>query len=248
MITPIFLYLMIGILAGLMSGMFGIGGGSVRIPLLYVAGLPLLSVFGINLFVIPISSLVGALSHWKNICWKFVPYILIGASCGSILGALLAGLLHDLTLAILFLIVSLITILGIYFDRISPKVAQKINPKAGHFIGGTLFINLIIGMRGGSGGSLFPSFFRMMKMNIHEAIATSLFSTIFSAAAAIVIYWYRGNIILLPALVVILGSIIGARLGSIISLKTKPHWLEIGLSVFVIILALITVFKSIHHG
>jgi len=245
MIAQTLLYLIIGILAGLMSGMFGIGGGSVRIPLLYVAGLPLLSAFGINLFVIPISSMVGAFSQWKNISWKFVPHILMGAIGGSILGALLAGLLKELTLAFLFLIVSVITVFGIYFDRISPKVAQRINPQAGHFIGGTFFINLIIGMRGGSGGSLFPSFFRMMKMNIHEAIATSLFSTIFSAAAAIAIYWYRGNILLVPALVVIFGSIIGVRLGSIISLKTKPHWLEIGLSGLVIILALITVYRAI---
>jgi len=61
------IYLCIGLLAGFMSGMFGIGGGSVRIPLLNLAGLPLISAFGINLFVIPFSSFVGVLRHRKNI-------------------------------------------------------------------------------------------------------------------------------------------------------------------------------------
>ncbi|RLE73131.1 MAG: sulfite exporter TauE/SafE family protein, partial [Thermoprotei archaeon] len=47
-ITQMLIYLFIGLFAGFMSGMFGIGGGSIRTPLLYVAGLPLLSAFGIN--------------------------------------------------------------------------------------------------------------------------------------------------------------------------------------------------------
>jgi hypothetical protein len=37
----------------------------------------------------------------------------------------------------------------------------------------------------------------------------------------------------------------GARMGSLISLKTKKVWLEIGLSIFVVILALIVLFKSL---
>jgi len=36
-----------------MSGMFGVGGGSIRTPLLYIAGLPLGTAYGINFFVIP---------------------------------------------------------------------------------------------------------------------------------------------------------------------------------------------------
>ena len=45
----------IGLVAGFMSGLFGIGGGAVRIPLLNLVGIPLLSAFAINMFVIPVS-------------------------------------------------------------------------------------------------------------------------------------------------------------------------------------------------
>lgn len=109
---------------------------------------------------------------------------------------------------------------------------------------GTFFLNLITGMRGGSGGSLFPVFLKMMTLDIHKAIATSLFATIFTAVAGMIVYWHRGDILLMPALVVIIGSMVGARIGSLISLRTKPVWLEIGLSILVMILSLITLCKA----
>jgi len=228
-----------------MSGVFGIGGGSVRIPLLNLAGLPLITAFGINLFVIPFSSLVGAVIHRKNIDRKIAVYVIIGGTLGSITGAFLVGLTSNIVLAILFVITAIITVVAIYLDRIAPALSEKINPNRYNIIGFSFFLNLITGMRGGSGGSLFPPFLRAMKLDIHKAIATSLFVTIFTATFAISIYWHRGNILWLPALSVLVGSIIGARTGSKISLKTKPKWLEIGLSALIIILAFLTVYKTL---
>jgi len=243
-ITQMIIYFLIGLFAGFMSGMFGIGGGSVRIPLLYVAGLPLLSAFGINLLVIPFSSLTGAVSHRKNIDLKIAQYVIIGGIIGSLAGAFLTGLIPTLVLVIIFVIISIITVFGIHFDRIFPGIAQKINPGPKDFIGGALLLNFLAIMRGGSGGSLFPPFLRMMKLNIRKAIATSLFATIFTAIVGAIVFWYRGDIVLLPALAVIVGSVIGARTGSLISLRTKHIWLEIGLSILITILALIVLIKA----
>jgi len=244
-IFSIILWFLIGIFAGFLSGMFGIGGGSVRTPLVYASGLPLLSAFGINLLVIPFSSCIAAISHRKNIDWRFAPYVVIGGILGSVAGAFLVGMIQTLILAIIFLFVSLLTIFGIYLDRLIPRAAKKIHPHKQSIISGTFLLNFITAMRGGSGGTLFPPFLKLMKLDIHKAIATSLFATIFSAIAGVVIYWYRGDIILLPAVVVIVGSVVGARIGSLISLKTKSLWLEIGLSVFVIVMALIVLVKAI---
>ena len=155
------------------------------------------------------------------------------------------GIAARLVLAMIFVTVSVITILGIYLDRVAPKFAQKINPNPWVIVAGALFLNLITGLRGGSGGSLFPPFLRAMKLNVHRAIATSLFITIFTAIVAVIIYWQRGNIIWLPAIFVLIGSMIGTRIGSKISLKTKPLWLEIGLSVLVLVLALLIIYKAL---
>jgi hypothetical protein len=228
-----------------MSGMFGIGGGSVRIPLLNLAGLPLLSAFGISLLVIPFSSSVGAISQRKTIDKKIALYMIIGGTLGSVTGAFFAGLIPALILAIIFVITAFITVFGIYLDRIAPRLAQKVNPASWSIIAGSLFLNLITGLRGGSGGSLFPPFLRAMRIDVHRAIATSLFVTIFTAIAAVIVYWHRGDIIWLSAIFVLIGSVIGARIGSRISLKTKPKWLEIGLTLLVIALAFITIYKAL---
>ncbi len=244
-ITTLLIYLFIGLFAGCMSGIFGIGGGSIRIPLLNFTGLPLITAFGINLFVIPFSSLIGAITHRKNIDRTIASYIIIGGTLGSITGALLVGIFTNFYLAILFVITAIITVSAIYLDKIAPSLSEKIRPKKSNFIGVSFLLNLITGMRGGSGGSLFPPFLRAMKLDIHKAIATSLFVTIFTALFAILIYWQRGDVAWLPAFFVLIGSVVGARMGSRISLKTKPKWLELGLSILVILLSLLTVYKAI---
>lgn len=236
LITYFLVFTLIGFTTGVMSGMFGIGGGSVRIPLLNLAGLRLITSYGINLVVIPISSFVGSFSQRENINWKIARYVILGGTFGSFIGALLTGLISLLALAAIFLIMSIVTIIGIYFDRFFPKVSEKIVDSSHlrrNIVIGTFSLNFITGMRGGSGGSLFPSFLRMMKLDIHKAIATSLFATIFTALTAVGIYWYRGDIEVLPAIAVIIGSMTGARAGSGLSLKTKPMWLEAGLAVLI---------------
>ena len=239
------IYLCIGLIAGLMSGIFGIGGGSIRIPLLNLAGLPLISAFAINLFVIPFSSLIGAITHRKNIVPKISFHVILGGTLGSIIGAYFVGLIPNLVLAILFVITAIITVLAIYLDKIAPDFSKKIRPNRYNIISISFVLNLITGMRGGSGGSLFPPFLRAMQLNIHKAIATSLFVTIFTAIFAVIVYWERGNIIWMPALFVLAGSTAGARTGSKISLKSQPKWLEFGLSALVIVLALLTVYKAL---
>jgi len=243
-LTPIILYLLIGIFAGVMSGVFGIGGGMVRIPLLNLAGLPLLSAFGINLFVLPFALSIGALSQRQNIVTTFAGYLIIGGSVGSVVGALSVGLIPTFILAVIFFSTALATVFGIYLDRIAPSLYQKIRPNRVVLTGVPLFLNLITGMRGGSGGSLLPSFLKTLKLDIHQAIATSLFVTTFTSLAAMAVYWHRGNIVWLPAIAVLGGSLIGVRIGSKLSVKAKSRRLEIGLSIFVIALAFITVYKA----
>ncbi len=243
--ASLFVYLAIGLLAGFMSGMFGIGGGSIRIPLLNLAGLPLLTAYGINLVVIPFSSLVGALTHKSNIDFRIALYMIIGGTLGSAIGALLVGLIPTFFLALIFAAVTLLTVFGIFIQKLAPRIAKRIKPTPWYIFTGTLLLNIITGMRGGSGGSLFPAFLKAMKLDIHKAIATSLFVTIFTATAACFIYWHRGDIAWGPAVAVLIGSMLGARVGGKISLKTKPAWLEIGLSILVVALASLVVYKSL---
>jgi uncharacterized protein len=239
------IYLLIGLFSGFMSGVFGIGGGSVRIPLLNLAGLPLLTTFGINFLVIPFSSAVGAITHRKNIAKEIVVFAIIGGVLGEVFGAYSVGFIPTLALAIIFVVLCFIVVLGIHLDRIVPKISKKIKPTRRNIFGSSFFVSFITGLRGGSGGQIYPAFFKSLGLDAHRAIATSLAVSIFTAFGAIPIYWHRGDIALLPAVCVIAGSMLGARVGSKISLKTKPLWLEIGLTIIVIILALTVVIKEL---
>jgi len=245
LITQIIIYICIGLLAGFTSGMFGIGGGSVRIPLLNLAGLPLLSAFGINFFVIPFSSLVGAISQRKNIAKEIIIYAIVGGVLGEIIGAISVGFIPTLILAIIFVTLCFIVAFGIHSGKIVPKLVQKVKPTKKNIFGSSFFVSFITGLRGGSGGQIFPALFKSLGLDAHRAIATSLTVSIFTAFGAIPIYWHRGNIIWLPALCVLIGSVTGARIGSKISLKTKPVWLELGLTVLIIALAFSVIYKAL---
>lgn len=244
-IVQYILYLAIGLFSGFLSGMLGIGGGSLRIPLLNLAGLPLISAFGINLFVIPFSSIVGAFTHRKNIQKKIALYLIIGGIAGSVGGAFLAGYFSKITLAIIFVAISILTVTGIYLYKLAPSISSRLKPNFWNVSLGAATLNLITGMRGGSGGSLFPPFIKALGLDIHKAIATSLLVTIFTAGSGLVVYLGRGDIPIIPAIAVALGSIIGARIGSRLSLKTKTSWLELSLSILVILFSLIVLYKAL---
>lgn len=235
----------IGLVAGLMSGLFGIAGGAVRIPLLNLVGIPLLGAFAINMFVIPLAQSAGAFTHRRNIDFKFAIYIMIGGSVGSVTGALFVGMITNLILALIFVGISILTISGIYLDRIAPRLYRALTPRMGNLVTGAFILNLLSGLRGGSGGSLFPPFLRAMHLDIHKAIATSIFVTIFTGSAGMIVYWNRGDILWGPGFFVLAGSITGVAIGSRISLKTRPALLEAGLSLLVVILSFITVYKAI---
>ncbi|MHA1658447.1 MAG: sulfite exporter TauE/SafE family protein [Promethearchaeota archaeon] len=237
----------IGLLAGFLSGMLGIGGGSIRIPLLNLIGFTLLTSFGINLMVIPLSSLFGVYSHRESLQLKSGFYLAFGGSLGTILGVIIVLYLvtSEFSLAIIFFLASLLTVIGLNLYKFAPNFAQKFNPTPINIITGGFFLNIITGMKGGSGGSLFPPLLRFLKFDIHKAIATSLFATIFTAIVGFIMFGQRGEIVWLEGLIVLLGSIIGVRLGSLLSVKTKSTALEVALSIIVILMALITVFKAI---
>ncbi len=242
------LYLAIGIFSGFMSGMFGIGGGSVRIPLLFMAELPLLTAYGINLLVIPFSSTVGAITHRRQIHWDVTRQVIGGGLTGTVVGAAISGFIDMHLLALLFGLISILTVAGIHFNRVFPNGHIKCEShKKKIIVAGTFALNFLTALRGGSGGSLFPAFLRFMSLNMRNAIGTSLFATIFTSAAGGCIFWFRGDIAVIPALSVIFGSMAGAGIGGKISLKTKPAWLETGLSIVVIAMACGVMYKAFRY-
>lgn len=100
--------LAIGAVAGLLSGLLGIGGGIVIVPLMALAlhqGQHVAQ--GVSLAVIVPTALVGSWTNWRrgNIDRRVAPLFALGAVSGSLLGADIAGHLGDRLLQQLFAVI-----------------------------------------------------------------------------------------------------------------------------------------------
>lgn len=89
------LLLAIGLVAGVLSGLFGIGGGIVIVPaLIYFAKMPAQQAAGTSLaaLVLPIGAAIGAATYYKagNLHVRDALYIVVGMAAGAWLGAQLA--------------------------------------------------------------------------------------------------------------------------------------------------------------
>ena len=229
----------IGLISGLASGCFGIGGGSIRIPLLNLLGFTLIAAYGMNLISLPVSSLMGAVSQRKNIDLHLGSYMVLGGMLGTIIGTLIAFdfATSAFLLAIVFLLVSITSVIAMNLHNLAPGVSKDLSPSFNRLVSGTLFFNTLTGMRGGSEGSLFVPLQRLLNIEMHKAIATALFAAIFTSIVGVILYWGHGHLLLIPGFIVLVGSTIGSRLGSRFSLGTKSKLLEEGLTFVILILA-----------
>ena len=241
----LFLSGIIGLIAGLGSGFLGIGGGSIRIPLLNLIGFTLISSFGMNLLALPVSSIVGAATQKKNIDYKYGSYMILGGSAGTILGTLIAFSLVGtaILLPLIFVMVSLLSVVALNMNRIAPSFSEHMHPSLTTLSLSTFFSNTITGLRGGSEGSLFVPLLRFFNVDMHKAIATALFAAIFTSIVGASLYWLNEDITILYGIAVMVTSGLGAQIGSSVSIKTKPGWLQISLTIVILVLALIPLIK-----
>lgn len=86
----------IGVSVGILSGMFGIGGGFVMTPLLIFLGVPPTIAAGTGAAQVVASSVSGAISHWsrRNVDVKLAVYLIVSGVAASFAGVLLLRLLR----------------------------------------------------------------------------------------------------------------------------------------------------------
>lgn len=98
------MFIGIGLFAGFVSGLLGIGGGLVIVPLLAGwLGMPLKRALGTSLLAIVALVIPGTITHalLGHIDWTLVVVVTIGAVPGALLGARVALGTHEHTLRIL---------------------------------------------------------------------------------------------------------------------------------------------------
>ncbi|MEY3806323.1 MAG: hypothetical protein RIR69_1135 [Actinomycetota bacterium] len=96
---------LVGLAAGLLSGMFGVGGGILIVPgLVLIAKLDQRIAHGTSLAAVLPISFASLLSYWShdNVDWSVGLWLALGAVAGALLGTKLLHLLPHRTLALGF--------------------------------------------------------------------------------------------------------------------------------------------------
>jgi len=115
MSVNIFLLLGMGVAIGLLSGIFGVGGGFLMTPLLIFIGVPPAVAVGTEANQIVASSVSGVLAHWRrgNVDFKMGIVLLVGGLVGSTFGVWLFSVLRSLGQIDLVIRLSYVVFLGI---------------------------------------------------------------------------------------------------------------------------------------
>ena len=93
----ILLIILLGIIVGGLTGLFGVGGGFLMTPLLIFLGIPPTVAVGTEAPHVLASSFSGAIAHWrrKNVDIKMGVFLLTGGIVGSIVGVNLFKILRE---------------------------------------------------------------------------------------------------------------------------------------------------------
>lgn len=109
------LALIVSFLVGIVSGLFGVGGGVLLLPFMLLSGFPVHIATPTSVFIIFLSSLVGAVTHFflGDIHWHCVWLLGPGMVMGGIIGAWLSPKLRNQTLLLILRVV--LVVVGLEF-------------------------------------------------------------------------------------------------------------------------------------
>ena len=114
MSVNLFLLLGMGGLVGLLSGLFGVGGGFLMTPLLIFVGVPAAVAVGTEANQIVAASLSGVIAHWRrgNVDLRMGGVMVAGGFAGSVLGTMAFRALREIGQAEAVIAMGFVVFLG----------------------------------------------------------------------------------------------------------------------------------------
>jgi len=180
--------LIFGLITGLVSGFFGVGGGMVLVPMLLFSGYVMKEAVAISILQMVFSSTYGSFLNVKKQLDIVYDGIMlgIGGFIGGLLSYFITSNISNLSLKYLFVAVLVASILKILQTPAVPIKKQKIPSKAFLILIGSCIG--MIAMSIGVGGSIMltPILVGFMHYNLKTATSLSLFFVMFSAIAGFI--------------------------------------------------------------
>lgn len=238
-------FLIFGVFVGFISGFFGIGGGSIVVPLMMAFGFDIKAAVGISIMQMVFSSIFGSFINYKAGKLKINEGIIVGF--GGLFGASLSGAIVK-QIPSIFLEVGLATTLFISIAKffITQTASKKeLNSKILLFILGFLIGIFAISM--GVGGAIFltPILVGFMGYDIKKAVSMGLFFVIFSSVSGFISMSLNGLVDYKNGFLLGVGSLLGVYFGVKLSHKIDKNLQKRLLLCMYIILFLLTMKKII---
>jgi uncharacterized membrane protein YfcA len=218
--------LAVGTIVGFLSGFFGIGGGTILVPMLLALGYETKVAIGIAVVQMVFSSIYGSYLNKKNgsLDFSIVLYIGIGGFVGAMLSGGLASYFSDTTLEIIFLLFATFALIRLFVKVKEHKEQRRLNK----FL--LFFIGLCVGsfsMTVGVGGSILivPILVGFLHVDLKRAISAGLFFVVFSSIAGFSSHYMSGHIDLETGLIVGISSLFGVYYGIYLKQKVQ-HTLQ----------------------
>ncbi|WP_092666647.1 sulfite exporter TauE/SafE family protein [Agrococcus carbonis] len=250
---PIFALVGIGLLSGFLSGMFGIGGGIVIVPLLVLlAKFPRRLAAGTSLGAIVPAALVGVASYAAlgNVDWLVALILVVGSVAGAQVGA---HLLHKLPVqAIRWAFIVFLAAVAVSLFLIVPsrdaELELDVLPIIGLVVLGFV-TGVLSGILGVGGGIVIvPMLILLFGLGDVAAKGTSLAMMIPTAISGTIGNLRRKNVDLVAALIVGLAACVTTALGAAAAVALDPQTASIIFGAFLVVLIVRLVVEAIKLG
>lgn len=256
----------LGLAVGLLSGLFGVGGGFLMTPLLIMFGIPSTVAAATDSNQIVAASTSGTYAHWRvgNVDFKMGLYLLIGGFAGGLLGVQAIKILKatgNADFAIKMTYVLLLGTVGTYMfiESLSSmrkkKVETEDQPEKESAFARSLqrlplqtrfeksgvthslllpvifggFVGVLGAIMGVGGGFLMvPIMVYILRMPMHVVVGTSLFQILFNCIEVTFLQAYTNHSVdFVLAVLLLLGSTVGAQVGAVFGRKLKGEQLKV---------------------
>jgi uncharacterized membrane protein YfcA len=236
----------LGFIGAFVSGLVGVGGAIVMIPLLFyvppllgVGDLDIRHVAGVTMTQVLTASVIGALTHGRR-AMVHKRLAMIGGSVMAL--AALAGAVGSRYVSgrVLLAIFAVMTTTALPLMLVPPS---RLDPGEGDVpvkwaaaVGYPAAIGAASGLVGAGGAFLLvPVLIALVRVPVRMSIGTSLAMTGLSASMGFLGKALTAQIPLWPACAVVLGSVTGAPLGAKVSQRAPIHLLRIVLAALIAI-------------
>jgi uncharacterized membrane protein YfcA len=206
--------ILLGLCVGILSGFFGIGGGTILVPFLLMLGYNTKVAIGISVVQMIFSSVFGSYLNNKKGTLDIPMIVIIGL--GGFIGALLSGTItsgfNDKTLEIVFLCFATFALFRLFFITKEHKTQKKVSRLVLLLVGipiGTISMTI------GVGGSiiLVPVLVGFLHIPLKEATSSGLFFVVFSSVAGLISHAIVGDIDYKSGVLIGLASLVGVYVG-----------------------------------